>query len=1406
MKNLWRFGMIILCVGIMLYGYAVSNSSQLRPGMITAVTSLPGSTVNNTAMTIWAETHSSEVALEFVVHAPGSTQSHITWEAFTDEALTVRANVVGTGSAARLQLVPGANNFRLRATYHESDMITDNDVFVYRLTINRVPSDQIIIRIDLGSPTANIRSANERAAANAGFDLPPVGATPQQAAEHIVAQMTFEEKMAQIIFPRGASMTTNTPQTLATLERMAFGGKVLFAGDVAGTMEQMVRLTYEQQLATVRGSRFNIPMLITIDNEGGATMRYGAGGGTNAESFLGTAGPGNMSLGAAFDPRHAFDMGLVLGREVLAGGFNTNLAPTVDVNSNPANPIIAARSPGSCPNLVSKIGAALIRGTQATPGVLATAKHFPGHGNTATDTHHAVLTYVPGTMEELWRLDLPPFQAAADAGVAAIMTAHVIVPEADLALAGTPLHPQYGRAYMIPTERDTNTEVNIREMPRMATFSYHFMTEVLRNQMGFTGLTMTDGLDMGGVTRFYTPRVSTWLCVMAGNDIALLPATGNNPTLNNEIYPLLIADLKDMAEGRVTQIRRLMPGDPISLQRGFGTGPVIFEVDSEAFMARVIESATRIIRVKIEQGVYDPWAGENQPVLRRTLEEALEFARNNIRNEEHREIERRVSSAAISMSVNREINGRTVLPRELKDGDRVYILTSANAAGRQATLEAAVRDIARRAGIRVTVNSDAYSDNAGNFTQAMRNNIAAADHVLIGTVVSNAATRLPSHGRSQNAIAIWNWINANGHAHKSVNLSMQLPYDMGFLHVANPSAVLHTNGTVFNNVAHASRLAGPVNLATGRLDTGNTGDFPAPVYLSIVEAAFGIINPTGRSPVDVRNEHHANPSANLVYGTGHGLSYNSNARLTLPVLFENGQWAAELGDIRVLTPGGNSTWAYENGMIRLTNGVQSRTITFRFVFENTIDMRGYDYVVMELEEAPVGWFRSIVRFNIDQDAGWGGEGNPNIIRMRRGTSGSSGIDDGGPGASVGNWNPERLRGVGALPAFGESVRIRRIYLEGDGLISTPATINVRNIMDVIPPRTGNTPVTSITTSSQYSGSVVWYPNHSTFQSNIEYTANITLMPRYGWTLDGVAENWFRIFTLTGTANEANTTHAAGSGVITKTFPATTAPAPYPEPTQFVAFTFDDTPSTSTNALLDVLDELGIKATFFVSGINFERARTNPEFRRAVERIIAGGHEITHHAWQHERWTNDADIDVLRADFRRAHDLIYEFTQIRTPWIRMPYGATGSNGLMVAGELGMSSLWGADIGDWNTNNSASLLINRVLTATGNDRLTDGQVYVAHDQAGQTNTIQALPEIAHELRSRGFDFMTSSELREHRNIPFSPGITYPNFVQALPEIAYELRSRGFGFMATSELREHRNIPFSPGIAYPNFVSID
>lgn len=480
----------------------------------------------------------------------------------------------------------------------------------------------------------------------------------------------------------------------------------------------------------------------------------------------------------------------------------------------------------------------------------------------------------------------------------------------------------------------------------------------------------------------------------------------------------------------------------------------------------------------------------------------------------------------------------------------------------------------------------------------------------------------------------------------------------------------------------------------------------------------------------------------------------------LPVLFEHGQWAPELGKITVHTPGGASTWAYENGLIRITNGIPtSKNVAFRFVFEKLVDMRGYDAVIMELEDAPTGWFGAILRFRIDQDACWAGEDHTNVIRMASGTN----VNNGGMvGMSAGNWDLERLRGVGGLPAYGETVRIKRIYLEGDGEFpDTTISTDAQNLMDIIPPRTGNTPVTAITTSSQYSATVEWSPNHDTFQPDTVYTATITLTPKRGWTLDGVPANWFRLYYPTGGAVQV--THEAGSGVLTHTFPATRAVLPYPDPTQFVALTFDDVYLSDTEALVDVLDRYGIKGTFLANGNNLEKAETNPLCQRALDKLITGGHEIETHLWQHERYDNTADESVTAENFQKNQDYIFALTGVAPRWSRIPYASHGTMSLRVAGTFGLSNLRGLATNDWDFPNSVSRLVNTVITATGNNSIRDGQIYVCHDQPGQTNTVEAIPEYYHELRSRGVGFMTINELRAYMDFTANPGVNYNNFFQ-------------------------------------------
>lgn len=220
------------------------------------------------------------------------------------------------------------------------------------------------------------------------------------------------------------------------------------------------------------------PPIIGIDQEGGQLVAV-TGGATEL--------PGNMALAATRDPALAEAAGRLLGRELLAMGVNLNFAPSLDVNINPANPVIGARSFGDDPALVAEMGVAMLCGLQAE-GVIAAAKHFPGHGDTATDSHWAMPS-LPHSRERVERVELAPFRAAVQAGVEAVLTAHVCLDALDAA--------------------------------RPATLSPVVLTGLLREQMAFQGLIITDAMDMYAVAQFGAlPSVTG--AIDAGADLILL--------------------------------------------------------------------------------------------------------------------------------------------------------------------------------------------------------------------------------------------------------------------------------------------------------------------------------------------------------------------------------------------------------------------------------------------------------------------------------------------------------------------------------------------------------------------------------------------------------------------------------------------------------------------------------------------------------------------------------------------------------------------------------------------------------------------------------------------------------------------------------------------------------------------
>ena len=207
-----------------------------------------------------------------------------------------------------------------------------------------------------------------------------------------------------------------------------------------------------------------------------------------------TVFPHAMAFGAAGKQEYAEEFGRITAQESRAIGVHWNLFPVADVNSNPANPIIGTRAFGADPQQVGELVAAYIRGARAG-GMLTTAKHFPGHGNTATDSHLAV-PIVDEDLKTLTAIDLPPFRKAIEAGVDAIMTAHVRVPTLD------------------------------PEPDRVATTSPRVVTDLLKDQLGFKGLVLADAMDMAGLIRLYRahPGRAAVDAFKAGNDVLTMPA------------------------------------------------------------------------------------------------------------------------------------------------------------------------------------------------------------------------------------------------------------------------------------------------------------------------------------------------------------------------------------------------------------------------------------------------------------------------------------------------------------------------------------------------------------------------------------------------------------------------------------------------------------------------------------------------------------------------------------------------------------------------------------------------------------------------------------------------------------------------------------------------------------------
>lgn len=325
----------------------------------------------------------------------------------------------------------------------------------------------------------------------------------------LISKMTLEQKVGQL-FVIGFTGSKLTPELREMIEQYHVGSVILFSlNQNIESPQQIAQLDHDLQTAAINSGHTGL--FICIDQEGGRVTRL-------FENRGFTEFPSAMAIGATGKPENAERLARAIAVEMKALGLNVNFAPVLDVNNNAVNPIIGTRSFSSDPNIVAKFGVAFLKGLQSE-GILAFGKHFPGHGDTGTDSHIALPT-VPHNRERLAAIEFVPFKAAMQNDVAGIMTAHVTFPAID------------------PTEK------------LAATLSPKILSGLLRDEMKYDGLLVTDSLEMGAIGESgYPPPKAAATALKAGADLLLFNKGFDD---HKKAIALIIAQVKS---GEIPQAR-----------------------------------------------------------------------------------------------------------------------------------------------------------------------------------------------------------------------------------------------------------------------------------------------------------------------------------------------------------------------------------------------------------------------------------------------------------------------------------------------------------------------------------------------------------------------------------------------------------------------------------------------------------------------------------------------------------------------------------------------------------------------------------------------------------------------------------------------------------------------------------
>ncbi len=329
--------------------------------------------------------------------------------------------------------------------------------------------------------------SGEGAGENTSAEEPPDSSADDRV-EKLLAGMDLKQKVAQMFMVTPEALTGYSKVTAAgevtkqCFIRYPVGGVIYMAGNLIDTEQTRIMLSNMQDYSV---EYLGFPVFLGVDEEGGTVARIAG------NRAFGVEDVGNISeIGASGNCDLAYQAGSTIGAYLSALGFNLDFAPVADVWSNKKNTVVKYRSPGSDPELVRDMVIAQIEGFKEQ-GILCAIKHFPGHGSTSEDSHNGAAV-VERTLQELFECDLIPFKGAVQAGVPFVMVGHLSLPK-------------------------------VVEDDVPAVFSKEIITDILRGELGFCGIVITDALDMGAVTDYYSSAQAAVMAVAAGADMLLMP-------------------------------------------------------------------------------------------------------------------------------------------------------------------------------------------------------------------------------------------------------------------------------------------------------------------------------------------------------------------------------------------------------------------------------------------------------------------------------------------------------------------------------------------------------------------------------------------------------------------------------------------------------------------------------------------------------------------------------------------------------------------------------------------------------------------------------------------------------------------------------------------------------------------